>query len=218
MPTNTLDKIRHSLSCVAVLFGLLGIFVFASFSPSCAWLYLGGLAAPFIYSIVFVYAIAAWSIYSKYYPFLSLGRLSFVECFFPALALVCLTVLYNAFSGPEPWMAELSRQFFLHKFLNTLAMCFLAPVAEEIIFRGFLLNSSIGWGRYSRVSGIIITSLAFAIMHTQYLFAVTFVYLFVFSSILCVIRMRSRGLMIPIILHILNNAWVIFGLLFSATE
>ncbi|EAO2711035.1 CPBP family intramembrane metalloprotease, partial [Salmonella enterica] len=25
-------------------------------------------------------------------------------------------------------------------------------------------------------------------------------------------------LMIPIILHILNNAWVIFGLLFSATE
>ncbi len=25
MPTNTLDKIRHSLSCVAVLFGLLGI-------------------------------------------------------------------------------------------------------------------------------------------------------------------------------------------------
>ncbi|EAM6002794.1 CPBP family intramembrane glutamate endopeptidase, partial [Salmonella enterica] len=24
--------------------------------------------------------------------------------------------------------------------------------------------------------------------------------------------------MIPIILHILNNAWVIFGLLFSATE
>ncbi len=28
MPTNTLDKIRHSLSCVAVLFGLLGIFVF----------------------------------------------------------------------------------------------------------------------------------------------------------------------------------------------
>ncbi|MGS8554928.1 CPBP family intramembrane glutamate endopeptidase, partial [Salmonella enterica subsp. enterica serovar Soahanina] len=24
MPTNTLDKIRHSLSCVAGLFGLLG--------------------------------------------------------------------------------------------------------------------------------------------------------------------------------------------------
>ncbi|EEF7810323.1 CPBP family intramembrane metalloprotease, partial [Salmonella enterica] len=55
MPTNTLDKIRHSLSCVAVLFGLLGIFVFSSFSPSYAWLYLAGLAAPFIYSIVFVY-------------------------------------------------------------------------------------------------------------------------------------------------------------------
>ncbi|PAP33566.1 CPBP family intramembrane glutamic endopeptidase, partial [Salmonella enterica] len=79
----------------------------------------------------------------------------------------------------------------------------------EIIFRGFLLFSSIGWGRYSRASGIIITSLAFAFMHTQYLFAVTFVKLFVLSSILCVVRMRSRGLMKPIILHFLNKARVI---------
>ncbi|EAN4946787.1 CPBP family intramembrane metalloprotease [Salmonella enterica] len=218
MPVNTLDKIRHSLSCVAVLFGLFGIFVFASFSPFYACLYSGGLAAPFLYIIVFVYAIAAWSIYSKYYPFLSFGRLSFMECFVPVLALVCLTFLYSIFSGPEPWIAELSRQFFLHKFLNTLAICFLAPVAEEIIFREFLLNSSIGWGRYARISGIIITSLAFAFMHTQYLFAVTFAYLFIFSSILCVVRMRSGGLMIPIMLHILNNAWAIGGILFSAIE
>lgn len=97
MPTNILDKIRHSLSCVAVLFGLFGIFVFASFSSSYARLYSAGLAAPFLYIIVFVYAIAAWRIYSKYYPFLSFGRLSFAECFVPALALVCLTFLYSVF-------------------------------------------------------------------------------------------------------------------------
>ncbi|MGS9121335.1 CPBP family intramembrane glutamate endopeptidase, partial [Salmonella enterica subsp. enterica serovar Infantis] len=42
---------RHSLSCVAVLFCLFGIFVFASFYHSYAWLYLGGIAAPFIYRI-----------------------------------------------------------------------------------------------------------------------------------------------------------------------
>ncbi len=86
------------------------------------------LAAPFIYSIVFVYAIAARSIYSKYYPFLSLGRLSFVECFFPALAPCALPFPTMLFSGPN-LDGRLSRQFFLHKF-NTLAMCFLAPVAE----------------------------------------------------------------------------------------
>lgn len=137
MPTNTLDKIRHSLSCVAVLFGLLGIFVFSSFSPSYAWLYLAGLAAPFIYSIVFVYAIAAWSIYSKYYPFLSLGRLSFVECFVPALALVCLTVLYNAFSGPEPWMAELSRQFFFINFLTRWRCAFWLLWRRKLYSEGF---------------------------------------------------------------------------------
>ncbi|KYE75953.1 hypothetical protein AF381_24610, partial [Salmonella enterica subsp. enterica serovar Typhimurium] len=77
-----------------------------------------GLAAPFIYSFVFVYAIAALSFYSMYYPFLSLGRFSFVEFFVPALALVSLTVLFIAFCVPEPWLAELSRQCFLHKFLN----------------------------------------------------------------------------------------------------
>lgn len=162
------------LVCSAFCFCIIFVFLcLALFSRS---------GCTFLYIIVFVYAIAAWSIYSKYYPFLSLGRLSFVECFVPLLALVCLVFLYSVFSGPEPWIAELSRQFFLHKFLNTLAIGFLAPVAEEIIFRGFLLNSSIGWGRYSRVSGIIITSLAFAFIHTQYLFAITFVYLFIFHQ------------------------------------
>ncbi|VEA34942.1 membrane protein [Salmonella enterica subsp. enterica] len=113
MPTNTLDKIRHSLSCVAVLFGLLGIFVFASFSPSYAWLYLGRSGCGLLYIVLFfVYAIAAWSIYSKYYPFLSLGRLSFVECFFPALALVCLTVLYNALGPGTPWNGRVIKAIF----------------------------------------------------------------------------------------------------------
>ncbi|WP_149808781.1 CPBP family intramembrane glutamic endopeptidase, partial [Salmonella enterica] len=88
---------------------------------------------------------------------------------------------YIAFSGPLPWMAVFSMQFFLLIFLFTLAMCFLSPVAEDIIFRGFLLNRSIGWGRYSRAYGIIISSLAFAFMHTLYLFEVTYDNLYVYS-------------------------------------
>ncbi|QUJ08817.1 CPBP family intramembrane metalloprotease [Salmonella enterica subsp. enterica] len=91
-------------------------------------------------------------------------------------------------------------------------MCFLAPVAEEIIFR-FLLNSSIGWGRYSRVSRYYYYLTAFAFYAYTISLCGDFC-LSVVSSILCVVRMRSRGLMIPIILHILNNAQVIFGLLF----
>lgn len=46
-----------------------------------------------------------------------------------------------------------------------LVMCFLVFVVEEIIFRGFLLNSSIGWGWYLRVFGIIIILFVFVIMY-----------------------------------------------------
>ncbi len=85
MPTNTLDKIRHSLSCVAVLFGLLGILFLPHFRlpmPGFIW----EVWLRLLYIVLFLSMRLPRSIYSKYYPFLSLGRLSFVECFFPALA------------------------------------------------------------------------------------------------------------------------------------
>lgn len=74
MPTNTLDKIRHSLSCVAVLFGLFGIFVFASFSPSYAWLYLGGLAAP-LYIVLFCLCDCRLEYLFKVLPVFIIGSL-----------------------------------------------------------------------------------------------------------------------------------------------
>lgn len=137
MPTNTLDKIRHSLSCVAVLFGLFGIFVFASFSPSYAWLYLGGLAAPFIYSIVFVYAIAAWSIYSKYYPFLSLGRLSFVECFVPALAWCALPFSTMFLVARNPGWPSYQGNFFFINFLTRWRCAFWLLWRRKLYSEGF---------------------------------------------------------------------------------
>ncbi len=159
------------LVCLAFCFCLIFAFL-------CTALF-GRSGCAFIYSIVFVYAIAARVFIQSIIRFYHWAAYHLWNVFFrrwPRCALPFSTMLLVA----RNLDGRVIKAIFLHKFLNTLAMCFLAPVAEEIIFRGFLLNSSIGWGRYSRVSGIIITSLAFAIMHTQYLFAVTFVYLFVF--------------------------------------
>ncbi|SUH36035.1 membrane protein [Salmonella enterica subsp. enterica] len=70
-------------------------------------------------------------------------------------------------------------------------------------------------GPVLKVSGIIIPHSLCNYAYTISLCG-DFVYLLFFIDIMrC--RMRSRGLMIPIILHILNNAWL-FRLLFSATE
>jgi membrane protease YdiL (CAAX protease family) len=48
------------------------------------------------------------------------------------------------------------------------AICFIAPFCEEVIFRGFLLNAFLRWGRFARQQSIVVTSVAFALMHTQY--------------------------------------------------
>lgn len=87
--------------------------------------------------------------------------------------------------------------------LLVLGMVVFAPIYEEVMFRGFMwvgiANSRFGfWG------ASIVTSLVFALIHTQYtpieLVAIVFLAL-LFSYT----RAKSGSLFVPIILHILNN-------------
>ncbi|WP_020396043.1 CPBP family intramembrane glutamic endopeptidase [Thiolinea disciformis] len=73
----------------------------------------------------------------------------------------------------------------------------LAPVIEEYLFRGFLLN------RFSLLIGvpwaIIISSALFAILHTDIVGA------FIFAVLMCFIYMQTRSLVGPILVHFSNN-------------
>jgi membrane protease YdiL (CAAX protease family) len=84
-----------------------------------------------------------------------------------------------------------------------LAVVVLAPIGEETIFRGFLYTG-IAASRAGPVVAIIVSSLAFALLHVQYdwygIVAVAATGLF-----LGVVRYWSRSLLLTMLLHAVGN-------------
>jgi hypothetical protein len=78
-----------------------------------------------------------------------------------------------------------------------LLVVVIAPVLEEILFRGFLLNRwAFKWGT---TRAILATSLAFGILHADVLGHT------VFGLVMCLLYVRSGTLRLPIMAHMLNN-------------
>ncbi|HEX5736175.1 MAG TPA: type II CAAX endopeptidase family protein [Blastocatellia bacterium] len=85
--------------------------------------------------------------------------------------------------------------------LETAITIVIAPVVEEVFFRGILLNRwATKWGIRK---AIIISSIAFAVLHVDFLGA------FIFSVAMALLYTKTRTLVAPIAAHILNNAIVI---------
>lgn len=84
--------------------------------------------------------------------------------------------------------------------LAFLTLVVIAPVAEEIIFRGYLLNRL---GNYVPFwLSILIVSVVFGLIHGNVVLAVD---TFVLSVVLCVLRRASGSLWSPILLHMTKN-------------
>ncbi|WP_312222941.1 CPBP family intramembrane glutamic endopeptidase [Rhizobium rhizoryzae] len=104
-------------------------------------------------------------------------------------------------------VSDVGLEFSLSAILKIVATCVLAPVVEELFFRGYL------WARlqargYGEVSIIICTALLFAAIHLPDNFASLFNYLrmgFSFS----LIRYFSGGIGLPIFFHAAMNFIVI---------
>ncbi|HEX7240508.1 MAG TPA: CPBP family intramembrane glutamic endopeptidase, partial [Longimicrobiaceae bacterium] len=85
--------------------------------------------------------------------------------------------------------------------LELLAVLALAPVVEELVFRGVLLP---GWSRRrGRRTAVLGTAALFAMLHPTDLLGSL-----VFGVVLAAIRLRTRTLLVPIACHALFNALV----------
>jgi len=84
-----------------------------------------------------------------------------------------------------------------------LAMVIVAPLSEETFFRGFLFKG-IEYSRLGAVGAVILTSLAWAIMHLQYDVYGIFG-LFVGGLLVGYARLKSGSLYVPIAMHALQN-------------
>ncbi|TLU67111.1 CPBP family intramembrane metalloprotease [Thalassotalea litorea] len=84
-----------------------------------------------------------------------------------------------------------------------LAICIVAPIFEEILFRGFMFgrleHTAIGkWGT------LLITSLVFTFIHGQYN-AVELTMVFSLALLLGYSRLKTGNIYVPIFIHMLNN-------------
>ncbi|MGA3696056.1 lysostaphin resistance A-like protein [Enterobacteriaceae bacterium TYF_5] len=201
------DRIYHSFICVLAFIG----YFFSSFSllltPAPAALF----QSPYIISLIsfFIYlpyCLIIWFAYQKHIKLMPLGRLQWSTLKAPFLALVGLYFI-SLFLGTEDdsWVTEIESITGFAFFLFALSVIFIAPITEEIIFRGFLLNAGMWYGNIGKWVAIIISSLLFAAMHTQYESITTFILIFVVGVVFCQIRIGTRSLIAPIVLHGIHN-------------
>jgi len=84
-----------------------------------------------------------------------------------------------------------------------LALMVMAPLAEEIFFRGFLFKG-VESSRLGPAGAIIITTIAWSVMHLQYdIYGIA--WLLVGGLLLGSARLRSNSIYPPIVMHALQN-------------
>ena len=108
-------------------------------------------------------------------------------------------------NSPETLVEELIRVW--HPFLGIMAIAVLAPVAEELFFRGFTYN--VFRARLGVVWGIVISSLIFAGIHFDPARLPTY---FIIAAVLAYSYERTKSLIVPIVIHFVNNLAAIIGL------
>lgn len=96
------------------------------------------------------------------------------------------------------------------RIIAVISLVFIAPIAEEVIFRGWLYGKL--RNRIKLPLAIIITSLLFAILHGQWNVGVS---VFALSLVLCGLREVTGTIWSGMILHMLSNG-IAFYLLYIA--
>jgi membrane protease YdiL (CAAX protease family) len=88
----------------------------------------------------------------------------------------------------------------LYNTLTVITLVVVAPVTEELLFRGILLHRwTVKWGVRRAV---LISSLVFAVLHGN------IVGLFIFGLVMAVLYIKTGTLLVPIACHALNNGFV----------
>ena len=131
-----------------------------------------------------------------------------------AVVYVGVFLLGKALALPaEPFMTKLFADKSIPDVILTLLTIFiLAPLNEETLFRGIMLNVFRSRYCWTMWLGALITSLLFVAAHSQYQNLLTLAELFLVGLITSVARIRSGGLLLPVLLHMEATS---LGLLFG---
>ena len=147
-----------------------------------------GKLARYSLSVVPLYIVSMASLYLLFLP------LSFI---FPALVKAWLIDLYPTLV----WTS--GEKYVLANLLNFLMIVIIAPIFEELYFRGILLTR---WAvKWRIIPAVIASSVAFAFPHV-----INIIGMFCVGCVLAVFYIRTKSLFVPITIHFVNNliAWI----------
>lgn len=181
------------------------ITVMVSTLPHFEMLKSNGLLMPILCLCEFAALVPIYRWYSRHHTDIPPGELRPRQLLLFTGLLLAVIASQSLYLQPESWTGEQLSNGSVNLVWFTLAVVILAPVFEEILFRGFILQAFLLWAPRQRVACALLSSVIFAAMHTQYAHLQTVIALMVLSLLLCAARLVSAGLKLPIFLHMLNN-------------
>lgn len=94
--------------------------------------------------------------------------------------------------------------------LAVFAICIIGPIAEELIFRGWLFQKLVST-KLGSVGAVGVSSILFTLFHFQYQQILLLIVLLIYSLILGFIRLKTENINYTIIAHITSNSYVLFA-------
>lgn len=184
--------------------------------PNFAQLRSSGLLVPVLCLFEFAVLYPLYRFYCTRREDIPFGKLRLKSTLLFIAALMLLMLLQSWILKPEAWMEQQAEQSRTMVLIMLFSAVILAPLFEEILFRGFLLQGFLLWVPKSPLACMVLTSILFAAMHTQYVHLQTLLVLMLFSLLLCYARIKSNSLILPVILHMLNNLLALLPALYAA--
>ena len=166
-----------------------------------------------------VFGIAKLKRGSVLKEYFDLKRFSW-KTFWSWIAVLILLLLFEGYAiealGAEEipnFMMNIEFPSVSSMWLLLFAVTFMAPLIEEVVFRGFLLKgfSNSFMGVYG---AIIVTSALWALIHLQYEFAYVAV-IFVVGLVFGYARIRTNSLLVPMMMHFFMNLVASAGLFYE---
>lgn len=202
--SNGFQFVKVLCAAIAISFGVISIMTFLS-----GWIldhrYFNH--SLFIqHAPVLVFLTLCVLLYRRLVAPLELGRLKGIGAHWFALAVFAIYLadwVYGRVSGvpAEQFVVTIFDKPAAGIVTTALTIFLLAPVNEEILFRGVMLNVFRSSRQWTLWIGALLTSLLFMSVHAQYGNADTSVELFAFALVMCAARIRSGGLLLPVLLH-----------------
>lgn len=190
---------------------MFGITFYPYLLPNRNQLYQAGLAIPILFALEFIFIIPIYFHFFRNNRGMGIGIIN-SKSFLIFLAII----IFFQYAGPVIMGMGENKELIWNRelltdpiFLSTIFLIvFIVPIYEEIVFRGCLFDALLQCfgGRIYLAS--IATSITFAIFHTQFTDIRALIILGAISTVLVYARIFSKGLLMPILLHISMNGIV----------